>query len=205
MSVRSASRRPPGLIRWLGWGRLLLVPPIVGSFLLIWWSIDRLAPYRQQADVLSEEVTRLNLEIESMERTLAEAGGASAIEHGFQEAQAALLRGRQGVEQWLRELEAASLPVGMDLGISFGKVETRVITNHTVSVVPVELQAQPRLGGINPRSPYRRLLELLQYIATLPHRVDMVEVDVRGGTNSVEQARLALNLWATELQAETSP
>lgn len=136
-----------------------------------------------------------------MERTLSEAGGAAAIEQGFQEAQAALLPGRQGIEQWLQELEAASLPMGLDLVVSFGRPETRVITNHTFSVVPAEVQAQPRVGGLNPRSPYRRLLELLQHLATLPHRVDLVEVDARGGTNSVERARITLNLWATELEA----
>lgn len=198
----SKRAKPPGMVRMLGWSRLLLIPPIVGAFVLMWWSVQRLAPVLAEVKQASEEITRLSLEMDAMQGRLQEEGGAEEIEQGFTRAHSLLLPGRAGVEGWLRELQAAAIPMGLDLAITFGAPSTRNLTNHVVTVIPASLGVRIRQDAQDKGTPYRRLIDLTQYLSRTPHRVDLVFLSVQGGADSIDSAQLTVHLWSTDLQRE---
>lgn len=201
-AMPSKRPRPPGMVRALGWGRLLLIPPIVGAVILIWWSVQRLAPVQREVKTVSDDLTRMNLEMDAMQGRLDEAGGAAEIELGFNRAQSLLLAGRAGVEGWLRELNAAAIPLGLDVKVSFGMADNRSLSNHVVTVIPASLAVTMRPDTQDKDSPYRRLMDLTQYLTRTPHRVDLVALRARGTERSIESAELTVHLWSTELQDE---
>ena len=52
------------------------------------------------------------------------------------------------------------------------------------------------------QSPYQRLLRLSHLLTSQERRVDLTELTVIAGSNSIQQATLVLNLWAGKERAE---
>ncbi len=202
-SASTESARRMGLIRWLGWGRLLLVPPMIGAVVLIWWSVKRLAPVQQEIAKITASISRLNSEIENMESDLREAGGEQGIEDCFRQAEEQLLPGRPGIEAWSKEMEQAALVHGLEMSISFGKPESRSVTNYLTTLVPADLVLRPRADLPDDRSAYQRVLDLAETVVNTGHRIDLVQLEARGASNSVGYARMTLHLWTTTLQSDT--
>ena len=57
---------------------------------------------------------------------------------------------------------------------------------------------RPITAGVRTNSPYLRLLTLTRNLTSRKKRVDLVELTAGGGSNSVSQATLALDLWSLE-------
>lgn len=203
MKAAPAKRaKAPRMLRMLGWGRLLLIPPIVGAIVLIWWSIQRLGPVQTELKLVSEETTRLGLELDAMQDRLGAEGGPERILEGFNRAQALLLPGRAGVEGWLRELQAAAIPMGLELDVRFGTPTTQNLTNHVVAVTPASVGVSMRQDARDKGSAYRRLMDLTQYLTRTPHRVDLVALSARGDSDSIDSAQLKVHLWSTDFQSD---
>ncbi|MCP5523369.1 MAG: hypothetical protein H7A46_17680 [Verrucomicrobiales bacterium] len=203
MTAKPSKRpRPPGMVQVLGWGRLLLIPPILGALLLIWWSVQRLVPVQTEVRDISDELTRMNLEMDAMGDRIKNAGGAEEIREGFSKAQSLLLPGRAGVEGWLRELNAAAIPLGLDVRVTFGMADNRHLSNHVVTVIPATIAVRVRREANDQQSPYRRLLDLTQFLTRTPYRVDLVGLDARASDRSIESALLNVQLWSSELQTD---
>jgi hypothetical protein len=182
---------------------LLLIPPIVGAAILIWWSVQRLAPVQGQVKEISDQLTRMNLEMDAMQERIRNAGGREAIEEQYQEAQDLLLPGRAGVEGWLRELNAAAIPLGLEVKVSFGMADNRRMSNHVVTVIPAAIAVETLPDSQDKSSPYHRLMELTKYLTKTRHRIDLVALRAQGLERSIKSAQLTVHLWSTELQTQT--
>jgi hypothetical protein len=175
----------------------------VGAAILIWWSVQRLVPVQSQVKQISDELTRMNLEMDAMQERIRNGGGEDRIRERFREAQNLLLPGRAGVEGWLRELNAAAIPLGLDVKVSFGMADNRRMSNHVVTVIPAAIAVEMRPDAKDTSSPYHRLMELTKYLTKTRHRIDLVALQAQGLERSIKSAQLTVHLWSTELQTQT--
>ncbi|MCP5516448.1 MAG: hypothetical protein H7A45_04220 [Verrucomicrobiales bacterium] len=191
-SGRSSSRA--------NWTRFVMVPLLVGSVVLMWWSVRRLAPLQNEQNELAASISGLESEVDEMQSELDRGGGQAGIEDCYRQAQAQLIEGRTGVEEWLGALDRAGQQFALDIATSFGNPEPLNLTNHPVTIVPASLNVVPRRDLELPRSPYQRILDLAELINTGGKRIDLVQLQAQGHSNSVDNAQLQVRLWVTELQ-----
>jgi hypothetical protein len=92
------------------------------------------------------------------------------------------------------------VPLALDASADIGRAVVTNSSNLTVAVVPatLSLTIQPSPDVAGTRSPYERVLRFLDEINRQEKRVDVVELQVTGGSNSVNRAVAMLRLWAGE-------
>lgn len=185
----------------LGWGRLLLAPLMVLAVLLMWWGVRRLGPESEAVREASSRVNQLGAQVDRMRLELEQAGGPEGVLAEIEVTRSRLFRSRNEIEAWVRAVEAQSVPFLLDVGVTFGTPVARVITNETLTVLPVSLEVRPRPQFEAVRRPFERVLDLAAFLGTSGRRVDLVQLEARGNSNSVDQARLHLQLWASSLEA----
>lgn len=176
--------------------RLLVAVLVLGACSLVGWIFfQRLAPLQKQSRDLGMQVSRLSAEVDAMERTMDRDDSAQVIQN-FHRVNLSLFSDETALASWLAELNAQSLPLALELKADFG---TAVIpsTNHqNLAVIPTTVSVGVPLDVEATQSPYQRLLRLSHQLSSQERRVDVTELKVIGGSNSVQQATLVLNLWA---------
>ncbi len=98
------------------------------------------------------------------------------------------------VEKEMRRADQFTLSV--NAGIT--KTQDCPLPGKRFSIYSATLDVASITPGVRTNSPYLRVLNFARDLASEKKRVDVVELEARGGSNSVNQARLGLQLWSLE-------
>lgn len=200
-ALGGAARRPAApplsLQDWLV--RILAGVLLAGSVAFLYWSYTRLAPVQKQARALAERANKLSQEIALMEGKYPPPE-LEKLAEDFQFAGQLLFGGEEDLAAWFEGLKRQLVPLALEASAEFGRPSAPATTNLSVAVVPatltLNLQPSSDVGSI--RSPYGRVLSLLDELTRQPKRVDLVALEVHAGSNSISQVRTVLELWAGE-------
>ena len=185
--------------------RISLVVLNLGSVAFFWWSLTKvLMPLQKQTQDTNLIVTRLISEVDRMERVLAE-GDVEQVRGKYGDVRSWLFVGRPAVEAWLGGLKEQVVPLALDVEFDFTAdpapaTATTTTTNAPLTINPtrVTLKVRPAPGIEAVASPFQRTLQLTQRLTEQEKRVDLVELTATGGSNSVENVTVVLNLWTGE-------
>jgi len=179
--------------------RVATIGLLILSIVVAWWSFTQvLAPRQKAARELGLKLSKLSAEVDEMERQAATTDPAE-LAAKFRQVDAALFSGPASLESWWSGVREASLPLGLDVKVDFGKVSTRPTSQDKISVIPVTLVVDVMpLGSGSFDSAYHRILKLTDQLVTSQRRCDLNRVTIVGGTNSITQAVLSVDLWAAE-------
>jgi hypothetical protein len=179
--------------------RAVFVLLIAGSAWLVYWSLNRLAIQRKQSRELGTLVSRLGNEIQLMQGKYTQSDVEQLGTH-YRRANELLFQGQEPLEKWLLDLKQVMIPLALDGTPQLGKTMVQTNTQPQLTILPATLALDLRpAAGIEARQPgYARLLQFLQEVTTQNKRVDLVDLTVTGGTNSIERAVAGLELWAGE-------
>lgn len=173
---------------------LLLIVAAAGG--LVWWSIShRLLPVSRQVHDASMEMAGLASNVQELEMSW-RGSDAEEGERRFRKAQAQLVAGDLGLAGWQRELERAAEVLALQATTQAGKPKTCGPGQEGLVFFPVTLELRPLEAGATTNSPYARLLELTRWLESSGKRIELVDVAVHGSSNSVQQARITVNVWA---------
>lgn len=190
--------RPPRHVthRALLW-RFGMVLLLASAISLVFWTVNRLVRLQNEARDLSMLMSRLDGEIDQME------GRWTPVEverllSDFNRLPEQVFAGQESLATWLRDLRQHLVPLALEADAEFGQAAFDALTNSPVAAIPatVSIRFEPSESVESFKSPYQRLLRLTQYLGALSRRVDLVQLSVTGGTNSVAHAVAVLQLWA---------
>jgi hypothetical protein len=171
----------------------------VGSVLLLHWSLFvRLLPVTRQHQDRATQMTRLADEVERL-RLKWDPQAVELIRSRFQAARQSLFGGSNDLNRWRTGLEREAGSRALEAGLTLGEPQTNAAINRSFASVKAELEVWPLtvLGFTN--SPYQRVLGYFDDVVDSPKRVDLIELSVRGNSNSIQQARAVLHLLAGDL------
>ena len=176
--------------------RLVLLLIVAASGGLVWWSIShRLLPVSRQVHDTSMEMANLASDVQELEMSWR----ASDVEEGerrFRKAQAQLVAGELGLAGWQREVERAAEVLALQATTQAGKARIRGAGQEGLVFFPVTIELRPLESSATTNTPYARLLELTRWLESSGKRMELVDLAVRGSSNSAQQARIAVNVWA---------
>lgn len=209
-SVASERRGP--IIQSTGWDyrdiaiRISLVLLNLGAIGFFWWSLQKvLIPLQKQVRETTTTVTRLISDVDLMERATAE-GDVVQVRGKFGDVRSWMFVGRPAVEAWLGGLKEKVVPLALDVDFDFSKADatepatTPGVTNSATAISPtrVSLKVRPAAGVEAVLTPFQRTLQMTQQLTGQEKRVDLVELTATGGSNSVDNVVVVLNLWTGE-------
>jgi hypothetical protein len=171
---------------------------LLGSLGLTWWCFKvRLAPLQAQAKELSIQVGRLSTEVDVLERTWARAR-ADEISNRLFQAHSQLFLDQASLENWLANLQEQAEPLALEAKANFGKTIPQNVIGEELAIIPtsIAVDVHPTASADVAGSPYRRVLQLSQRMASETKRADLAELKVEGGPNSIARAMLTFELWA---------
>lgn len=192
------SRKPP--VTFGGWlVRAMLGVPLLGAAFLVFWCHQRLVPVQEHARALAAQTSRLSTEIGLMEGRLTP-DELAKLAADYQRAQGLFFSSSDALKEWAKEVRLQMIPLALDAVPEFGQAVVTNSSNVTVAKVPatLSLNFQPSAQVAGARSPYERVLRFLDAMNQQTRRVDLVELQVSGGSNSIQRAVATLQLWAGE-------
>lgn len=173
--------------------------PLLVSAAVAFWCYQRLVPVQREAREAASQINRLSTEIGLMEGRLS-AEELAKLAADYQRAQGLLFSTPETLKHWLTQLRLDMVPLALDAAAELGRPAITSSSNLAVAVVPatLSLTLQPSRDVEGTRTPYERVLRFLDSLAREEKRVDVVELHVTGGSNSVNRVVAALQLWAGE-------
>jgi hypothetical protein len=194
-------------LSWQDWlMRLVLALVVAASATAVYWSYQRLARLQQRSRRLEDTVSRLNTDIALLEGKYSQSDIDRLLARS-KEAEALLFAGQDALLEWFTDLKLQLVPLSLNAVADFGQALTNRAGSHALAVVPatvaVEVGPAPQIESR--RSPYERSLLLMQLLAQQPKRVDVVGLTAVGGSNSLQEARVVLDLWAGDEIKENQP
>jgi hypothetical protein len=199
---RQTSARTPSVnvLEWLF--RLLVVALLLGAFALVGWTFFRkLVPLQKQSSDLSVQVARLSAEVDEMERAW-ERNDPEQVSRNFRRVNSRLFSNEAALASWLTDLKEQVIPLALEAKADFGAAVLQNTNHQNLAVIPTTVSVGIPRDVEAIQSPYQRLLRLSYNLTSQERRVDLTELTVIGGTNSIQQATLVLNLWAGKERAE---
>jgi hypothetical protein len=199
----AASRKAQPLTTAAWISRALTVLLLAGAVGLVTWNYRRLLPVQKKARETSALVNRLSAEIALME-TRTSPDAAQQVAENYAQAQALLFSSPEALKDWFQRVRREMVPLALDATADFGRPTAANPTNLGLAVVPatLALSIQPALQVEGVRSPYERVLRFLDQLSRQEKRVDVLDLQVHGGSNSVSRAVATLQLWAGEGRRE---
>ena len=192
---RSANRREMIL-------RLLATVLMAGAFALAGWIFFwKLAPLQKQSRDLGMQVARLSAEVDAMERTL-EKNDPEQVARNFRRVNSRLFSDEATLANWLTDLKEQVIPLALEARADFGAAVLPNTNYQHLAIIPATVSVRLARDIEAIQSPYQRLLRLSHLLTSQERRVDLTELTVIAGSNSIQQATLVLNLWAGKERAE---
>lgn len=178
---------------------------IVASATLVWWSFKRLAPVQARSRELNAAVARLSGDLDLMSHKFSKEDVEKIMDR-YGQAYGLLFVGQEPIDQWLASLREQMIPLALDGKAELGKAGSPSASDHDLSVIPatVSVEVQPAKGIETLKTPYQRLLQLTRRIGNQDKRVDLVELNVSGGSNSVTRAVAVLDIWSGQERKEVN-
>ena len=200
--------RPSALIQSTGTDyrqialRIALVVLNLGSFALLWWSLQKLLlPLQKQARDSNATMTRLISEVDRMEHAWS-AADIEQVRTNYNEVPSWMFVGRPALEAWLGEVKERVVPLALEVAPEINRSDPAAPgstnTVPTITSTTLALKVRPAAGIEAINSPFQRTLQFSQQLTAEQKRADLVELTVVGGANSVEEADLILQLWTSE-------
>jgi hypothetical protein len=176
-------------------GRVFLFLCVGGSLGLLWWSVNRLQPLRKEAQDLSQTITRLTGDLEKMGSEWS-ADTARDLLRSYEDQGSNLLFNAQSLTNWMADLKLRTIPLVLDTSMHFGQpTSTNPKQPDAPVILPITFQVTPNLEVESIYSPYQRVLRFLYELTNSERRADLVEVQIRGQTNSIQHVAATVNLW----------
>jgi hypothetical protein len=179
--------------------RLVVLVVIAAALGLAWRSFNRLALLQKQSRELNSTVVRLSAEVDTLDRRWSE-GDARQITNRFGQVRSRLFTGQVALDSWLAALHVQAAPLALDLKAELAPTIPQTTNNEKLAIIPATVRIQPLWTPSmeSMESSYQRILRLSQQLTAQDQRADVAELTVTGGTNSISQAVVLLNLWAGE-------
>ena len=191
---RSANRREMIL-------RLLATVLMAGAFALAGWIFFwKLAPLQKQSRDLGMQVIRLSAEVDEMERNLEK--NDPEVTRNFRRVNSRLFSDEATLANWLTDLKEQVIPLALEARADFGAAVLPNTNYQHLAIIPATVSVRLARDIEAIQSPYQRLLRLSHLLTSQERRVDLTELTVIAGSNSIQQATLVLNLWAGKERAE---
>jgi hypothetical protein len=170
-----------------------------GAGFLALWSYQRLVPVQRQAREAASLASRLSGEIAVMEGRYS-AEEIAELMQSYDRAKGLLFSTPGALKEWFQQVQLQMVPLALDATADFGRAAITNSASHKLAVVPatLSLNIQPASQVEAVRSPYERVLRFLDELGRQEKRMDLVELQVTGGSNSISRAVAMLQLWAGE-------
>jgi hypothetical protein len=78
-----------------------------------------------------------------------------------------------------------------------GRTQACPLPNKVFAIIPATIEMRVS-DELLTQAPYKRVLDLAKNLTTQKKRVDLLELSVKGNSNSVSQAKFELQLWSEE-------
>lgn len=178
---------------WRAVSRIVLILVAGGSVFLLWWSFNQLLTEQAKSEHLNRTVQRLTQELDQMSSDLSQQSASRVVERLAAE-EVGLLIQEAALTNWVTELQQKAVPLVLDVVPKLGSALPLDAT-HGLAVIPLTLELAPVAEVEAVGSPYQRILQFCQVLTSQGPRVDLVELSVRGESNSVNQATAVVHLW----------
>lgn len=201
---KARRRRPPLTLRDWVW-RTVAWCLLAGSVGLLLWTYRELVPAQQSLRDASSRVSRLSAEIAVMEGRYSPAD-IEQLAAEYRGAIDLLFSTPESLAEWLQEIRAHAVPLAFDTTPEFSRLtpeaqgRTNVVSAYEPATLSLVIQPKVQVEGVRPA--YERLLRFLGELGRQSKRVDLVELQVHGGSNSVSHAVATLKFW---VGAEVDP
>jgi hypothetical protein len=176
--------------------RLVLFLVFAGALTLTWWSVNRLAPAEKKLQMQSDKLARLEDDVMQLELRW-NPREAEQVAGKFKQAQEQVFGGQDEFLRWQEELKRQTNQFFLEVKAQTGRTQACPLPNKVFSVIPATVDMRVSDEAVT-QPPYKRLLDFTQNLTTQKKRVDLMELTVIGSSNSVSQAKLAVQLWAQE-------
>jgi len=188
---------PPEVFRDLK-VRLVLLFIFAASAALVVWSIGYRLPDSDK------KLGQQNTKIAGIEKEIGDlqdrwnSQEAEQIAGRFKQSHELLFTGQDEVGGWQAELkrQADQLAVTVNAGVT--RTQDCPLPGKRFSIMSAKVDVRPITPGVRTNSPYLRLLSFAQNLSAQSKRVDLVELEVTGRSNSVSEAKMDLQLWSLE-------
>jgi hypothetical protein len=183
-----------------------MVLVILVSVAVAYWSFfHRFLPLQKQARSMVTKVSGMSAKLDQLERrwTPEQVEETRSL---YREVHRQLFADQAALEEWLGQIQAHAAPLDLEIQVGFGQgVPTeKFSTNLAVIPASISLEVKPRPDDARGKSPYERVLEFGQLLASHGKRADLAELNVAGGVGSIHRAGMVFNLWAGDLGNETA-
>jgi len=189
------ARLPVGFIRAF-LARFVLLLVFGGSLFLTWWSVNRLAPMEKKLQMQSDRLARLEDDVMQMELKW-NPREAEQVGTKFKLAQEQLFAGNEEFLRWQEELKRQTNQFSLEVKAQSGRTQACPLPNKVFAIIPATIEMRVS-DELLTQAPYKRVLDLAKNLTTQKKRVDLLELSVKGNSNSVSQARFELQLWSEE-------
>jgi len=174
--------------------RVGLALAMSASFAVIWWSVDRLGSAQRHTADLGQQAARLASEIDVM-RGQWPAGSTQAVLQRYSQASEALFQTPEAIAAWHDTLREDAIPLALDPTLALAETRQTNAGSASFTVIAANLEVRPADGIASDRPAYRRVLQFTHALASQPRRLDLVQLSVEGGSNSVSKAQATVELW----------
>jgi len=188
---------PPEVFRDLKVRLALLLIFAASAALVVWSIIYRLPESDKKLERQNTKIAELERDIDLLERNW-NSQEAEQIAGRFKQSHELLFAGQDEVGGWQAELkrQADQLAVTVNAGVT--RTQDCPLPGKRFSIMSAKVDVRPITPGVRTNSPYVRLLSFAQNLSAQSKRVDLVELEVTGRSNSVSEAKMDLQLWSLE-------
>ncbi len=177
--------------------RLIVVAMFAGAIALAVWRWNELQLVNRRMNSAIAQESRLVNELQQLEMRW-EPAVAAEVEASFQRTLAQLFTGPEEIANWQAAAQRHARANALEHSARLGAAESRVKDDQKLSVIRATLDVEPLSAVTASNSTFRGLLNFTRVIRDLPKRLDLVEIAVTGGSNSIAQAQAVVQLWARE-------
>jgi hypothetical protein len=185
---------PPVFYQYLV-GRVVMLILFMGALWLLIWSANRLPPLNREIERESMRVAQLADEVGQLQIGW-NATEAEEVTKTVKETRAQFFATPEEYTKWQQEIQSQTAPLGLDASSQLLKSKPTPEEKFSVMPAVIAIDVQPSPESTVTNSPYKRLLEFGKTLAHPSKRVDVTELLVTGNSNSVQQARIEVQLWS---------
>jgi len=178
---------------WLA--RLVMLLMLAGSVGLVWWRVNYLLLVDQQLEKASSEVAALDLEVQQLEADWSPIEVAQVEEH-FNEARESISGAPEEGTLWSGLLQEEALGTSLLATIRMGQSQPHPQANLKLASTPATIEIHPLMENPLNNIPYLNLMNFLGVLAKPNWRIDLLDLQVTGNSNSIHQATAVVQFWA---------
>ncbi len=201
------TKAPPGKKRRSRWfcaanlERLVVFSIVTISGVLLWTSVSRLVRVRAESRDLSRRIALLSGDIDVM-RAQWPGSRTQHVASRLSAAEASLFHGPPAVAEWIESVRADAIPLALETDFEFVGARTQAL-DRAIAVMQTRLHIAPSRGADSSRTAYQRLLELGHSLTHHPQRLDVLELNISGASNSVGEATALIEVWSDTSTSDT--